>query len=351
MESGIIEEKDIKSLETKKSFINQYPFKDIVDIGSKVFALFLGLIYVCGFLILNSHFYKYGIVDLGIASSDYLVAGALFMLYITTYALFGGRAIVLGKTWMSNNINYLINQNSHKSGKTVAFVHSFVVVIFLNCLSAALFSTYAFSQFESLWFYMVLSVAFMIRYPMDVFNWDIKYPLADLIIDSIIKMIAIYVFFAYASSLKSSLIFGSFFIFSMYINLVLDSFDRYKVTKDRIIYASVYSLIFFFASAVSFGVLVYGDISKKIGGGQNIPIEIGLNADLLKDMRISGVSSLSGELIYAAENSVYINRNDKIIILPRSSVQWMEFHSTNDINIRDAIRTVLLKNDEGHQSK
>ncbi len=45
-------------------------------------AIFLGTVYLCGFLTLNSHLFKYGVVELGKASTEYLVAGAIFVLYL-----------------------------------------------------------------------------------------------------------------------------------------------------------------------------------------------------------------------------------------------------------------------------
>jgi hypothetical protein len=70
-------------------------------------AIFLGTIYLCGFLTLNSHLYKYGVVELGIASTEYLVAGAIFVIYLVVYGLFAGRGMVMSQRWLEEKIEHL----------------------------------------------------------------------------------------------------------------------------------------------------------------------------------------------------------------------------------------------------
>jgi len=194
------------------------------DSLGKLSAVFLGIIYLCGFLTLNSHLYKYGVVELGIASTEYLVAGAIFVLYLAVYGLFAGRSIVLSKHWLGQHIDHLSKINAPAASPLIAFVHMFIEVAFFHCLSAALFSTFAFGQIESIGFYVVLSLVFVISYGMDTSNWDIRHPFAHLIIDGLLKLIAVFSFFYLSSGMNIYIVFIAFFGYSMYINLVLDSF-------------------------------------------------------------------------------------------------------------------------------
>jgi len=172
------------------------------DFFGKISAVFFGLIYLCGFLTLNSHLYKYGVVELGIASTEYLAAGAVFVLYLTVYGIFAGRSIILSKHWLGQHIDHLKARNAPSISPFIAFVHMFIELAFFHCLSAALFSTFAFGQIESFVFYAVLSLVFIVSYGMDTSNWYVRHPFAHLIIDGLLKLIAVFSFFYLSSGSK-----------------------------------------------------------------------------------------------------------------------------------------------------
>lgn len=299
------------------------------DSLGKVSAVFFGVLYLCGFLTLNSHLYKYGVVELGIASTEYLVAGAVFILYLTVYGIFAGRSIILSKYWLRQHIDHLKEKNAPAISPLIAFVHMFLELIFFHCLSAALFSTFAFGQIESAGFYAVLSLVFIVSYGLDTSNWDVRHPFAHLIIDGILKLIAIFSFFYLSSGGNIYIVFAAYFGYSMYINLVLDSFERYRVNKDRIVFNLGYTAIFILLSAVIFGSSVYGKVSKKIGGGKPLEMTIGLNENSLKNHPGKIESPIVGEVVYSTQDNVYIQIEKDTLIIPRSSIKWMSFHQSD----------------------
>lgn len=312
-----------------------------IEITAKIFALFATLIYVCGILALNAHFYQYGIVDLGLASSDYLVVGSLFILYIATYAVFGGRSVILGPSWLKNQIDLLNDARPRKINSIVAFTESILNAVFLHCLSAAFFSLYAFGNYESFLFYSVLIIAFIIKYPLDTFGINLKYPFFSLIIDIVIRSVAIWVFFYYAQSMQLIHVFLAFLGFSFYINFVLDGFDRYEINRDRIIFTIVYSVIFFLGSAVYFGAAIYGDMSKKIGGGQNTPIEISASENIIKSLGMEQNKTLHGDAIYISNDNIYIEFENSTYVFPKQSVNWIKFKNNEEKNLTSVVKNIL----------
>lgn len=316
----------------------------IFDVGTKSSALLLGVVYICGFLSLNSHFYKYGGIDLGIVSSEYLVAGSIFVLYLATYALFGGRAIFFMKTWMAKHIDHLTESNAPPIAPYFAFIHSFIELVFFHCLSAAIFSTYAFDQSESNEFYAALFGVFIISYTLDITNFDIRNPFTHTIIDSTLKAFAVYSFFNLSSSLNMFTVFITFGIFSFFINMLLDSIERYKITNDRIIFNTVLIAVFFLGSAVLFGSSIYGNVSAKIGGGKSIEMEVGINRKSLGILGEEYGSSVVGNLIYSSPENIYLEINKKTVVLPRRSIQWLRYEAEEE---NDFLKTlVTLKNDK-----
>ncbi len=316
------------------------------DSLGKLSAVFLGIIYLCGFLTLNSHLYKYGVVELGIASTEYLVAGAIFVLYLTVYGIFAGRSIILSKHWLGQHIDYLKERNAPAASPLIAFLHMFIELTFFHCLSAALFSTFAFGQIESIGFYAVLSLVFIISYGLDTSNWDISHPFAHLIIDGILKLVAVFSFFYLSSGSNIYIVFVVFFGYSMYINLVLDSFERYRVTKDRIVFNLGYTAIFILLAAVTFGSSVYGKVSKKIGGGKPLEMTIGLNENSLESHPGEVGSPTVGKVVYSTQDNVNIQIKKDTLIIPRSSVKWMSFHENDNDGLFE-----LLKEMKGDKSE
>ena len=321
------------------------PFiQDFFEISSKISTFFIISIYICGFLALNAFFYKYNIVDVDLINSNYLVVGSLFILYITTYGIFAGRSIILGKVWLQQQIE-LLNKTKHRNiNSFFVFTHSIIETIFMHCMAVAFFSIYAFTQNGSIIFYLFLMFAFLIKYPLDVFNLDIKFPFVFLIIDTIIKLIAIWVFFHFSTNEQLTIVFLTFFGFSLYINFVLDSFERYKINRDRIIFTTIYSIIFFLGSAVLFGTTIYGNISKKIGGGQSIPVEVSVNKNISKSLSLNIDTTIYGNYIYLSKENLYIKIKDNVYILPRQSINWLKFKEQKFKNISSIIENVLDNN-------
>ena len=309
-----------------------------IDSWGKLSALLVGVVYICGFLTLNSHLSKYGIVGLGIASSEYLVAGSIFILYLVAYSLFGGRAIVLGKKWMGQDLDQLIENNVPPTiASLIAYLYSLVHLVFLHCLSAAVFSTLAFEQYESTGFYIVLIFIFLISYTLDIIGFDIKHRFTHTIIDLILKSFAVYSFFNLSSGVNLLAVLLAFIMYSFYINLILDGFERYKITKDRVVFTFIYSAIFFIGSAVNFGATTYGNVSKKLGGGKSIKMEIELKKDALGSLTDDVKSLFVGDVLYSSSENTYIKVEDKVIILPRSSAQWMRFDLAKEKGLLDGL--------------
>jgi hypothetical protein len=293
-------------------------------------AIFLGTIYLCGFLTLNSHLYKYGVVELGIASTEYLVAGAIFVIYLVVYGLFAGRGMVMSQRWLEEKIEHLKESGTPAVSPLVVYIHLFIEMVFLHCLSAALFSIFAFEQVESAGFYAVLSMVFIISYAMDTSNWDIRHPFAHLIIDAVLKLVAVFSFFYLSSGINIYVVFAAFAGYSFYINMVLDSFQRYKITIERIGFHLIYTAVFLLLVAISFGSGVYGNISKKIGGGKPLEMTIGLQPNSIGGYPEELKLPIVGNVVYSSTDNVYIKIEETTLVIPRSSVQWMRFQGSDD---------------------
>lgn len=312
--------------------------KEKIDILIKLFALLISTIYVCGFIVFNTHLNIYGIYDFNITNSNYLVSGAIFFLFIVTYGLFGGRSIVLMKKWMSSHINTLKKVGHTSSGPIIGFIYSFIELTFFHCISSAIFYGYAIDG-NSLSFYVpIFSLTFIIVYIIDITDINQKYPMSITIIEAILKIIVIYSFFMTQNNSDLMVIFGIFFCFSMYINLVLDNFERNRNSSiDNLLFTLIYSIVFFFGSAIIFGMLVYGNISKNIGGGKSPIVEITLNN---QDNQFKE-TYFSGQVIYKSTENIYIKTKKEILSLSSSEVKLIKYPSPRKDTISNTFKKII----------
>jgi hypothetical protein len=301
----------------------------ITKIGPKILAIGLGVAYISGFLVFNAYLNRFGITEFDIVNSRYLIPGAIFIFYLVCFYLFAGRNIVLVKKWMGDDIKQLLGTGAHPFWGFIAFIHSYVHFAFFLCISSALFSSIAFSQSETYMFYGVLMIAFIFSYSFDITNLDVRYPKVNLIFQFIFKIPAVFVFFYFQETTKLTLLFFSYFTIAIYINFVLDHLERYKLTADRLGFSAMHAVIVILVYAVLFGSIFYGDISRKIGGGEAISTSIGLSENLTKflssDLEIKG-NIIEADILFISNNHIFIETNGKTFRISEKDIEWFEVH-------------------------
>ena len=187
---------------------------------------------------------------------------------------------------------------------------------------------------------------------MDISDWHIRHPFAHLITDAVLKFVAVFSFFYLSSGENIYIVLATFFGYTFYINLVLDSFQRYERTRERLAFDLVYTAVFFLLAAISFGSGVYGSISNKIGGGKPLEMTVGLLPKNLNDYPEELQPPILGDVVYSSTDNVYIKIEGNTLIIPRSSVQWMKFQESDDNDVLDLINKArAVINDKGDAKK
>ncbi len=108
--------------------------------------------------------------------------------------MFAGRAVLCGPSWVSEDILQINRVRQNRFWSVFVYVHSFSRFILFCYLSAAMCTTTALGQIETLWFYAALSSAFFITYTLDISNLDIRFPRINEIVQVTVEVLAIYVF-------------------------------------------------------------------------------------------------------------------------------------------------------------
>lgn len=318
--------------------------KDFVEISGKIIVILTTALYILGFLTVNSYLSKFGYFEQEAVSPRFIISGGLCTIYFLSWYVFSGRAIYNGKTWLSDDINLMISIGAGRNWLHFMMVKSFIKTVFFICMSAASFGFIAFDSPSQMIFLPFMMVAFLISYTIDVTNTDISHPKFSSIAEATIESFAILAFSlsAYIDG-KLAALFISFFGMSWYLNMVLDSFERRKSTRDRVIFTSIHSSIFFLTSVTLFGLNFYGDIRTRIGGGQPTPAKIFMSEKITPPGETEETNTLSADIIYRSSSSILVIRKGSPIILQVKGIRMIEIQPIKDTDMIKNLNSIFSK--------
>jgi len=289
--------------------------------------------YLCGFLTLNAHLSKFGLIEAEISSNRYLLAASNYTFFLVCFYLFAGRGIALGRRWLARDMRE-INTTGSRNWNTVIFLDSITNQAFLICFSAAAYTSVAIAWRETVYFYCFIAIVFLILRLVDSFGWDQNYRKARLVLRLFLSLCAIAVFFITGDVNSTLSLFFFYLGIVAYLNLVLERFETSEATIDLVSFTIIYSIVFICTTAISFGAFVYGSISPKLGGGQPIQVRLVLTPEAqpaltkLVDYPIS--ETLEGNLLYSTEKFFYVSAFDKTIRLRAGDVSLISLASSSD---------------------
>ena len=291
----------------------------------KLASLTLAIVYISGFLVLQSHLGRHGVFVVDIASLRYLTAGVLFVAFLVIWYLFPGRAIILGKKWINDEIELAAEMGLGSIWNFMSFINSLIIIGFFVCLGSATFSYIILESRDATPLFYYLMALFVIEYPWDVLNFDHRFPRVNRVFFLATRSSGTLVFLITTSSASTTMrVFWTFLVMSVFVNLVLDSFERFRVTYDRLTYNIVWSTVFVLVLSSTFGRLYYGHIKPAFGGGQLQPIEIMISdrtvRDGLKEMGLEGTSLLSAELVHENRQEYIVTVQGETIRLSKATI-------------------------------
>lgn len=296
----------------------------IKENGPFVYASLAASIYVFGFLVLNSHLAKHGIVDYDFVDARYILSGATFVFFLVCFYLFAGRTVLHTPRWLEEDMRHYQKLGFNRGWAFVVFAQSLVNMGFQCCLSAATFSLIAFGDIETAFFYSALAGAFFILYTLDITNLDIRFPRTHLAVSLVVRLGASIAFFANPESGMLLAVFVTYLTLVMFINLALDSLTRHGATRDRISFSAVYSVLILLTTAIAFGALLFGNVSNKIGGArsQSVAATLAKTATevLPPELISSSANTVVGKLIHQTDRFAYVEISEKTIRLRSSDI-------------------------------
>lgn len=327
--------------------VSQWEFirSTLMQYDKQAYALLLGAAYVIGFVALNAHLGKIGIYDFEFASTRIVLAFANCLFYLVCFYVFAGRAVLFGKKWMQAEIDRLKSANASPAWGVVAFFASHGKSVFFCCFSAAIFSSLAIDNASALLFYAAAAVAFLVFYPFDVMNWDLRHPRIFILAGAFFDIAATVAFFVQPNNEVAVRVFFSYLAVFVFINMILDQFERRIKTNDMISFVALYGSIFCITIAAGFGSMFYGLIPSRLGGGKAMPVELVLSDSFLKSLPADQAallkSPLKANLVFQTGDSYYVDSGKKIFRLRTSDVPLIYFSPQSESNFSERLAQSL----------
>lgn len=297
----------------------------------------LAAVYLAGFVVINAHLGKHGVVAVDLASLRYLSAGTLFCAFLVIWYLFPGRTLLLSTERLAKAIAITRNAGLAPGWAHMAYVNWAVKMLFMTCLSAVLFATIPMGRTETGPFSFYLLILFLVAYPWDVLDCDVRYPRANIIFELFTRVTGGLIFAATVGlGSPTTMLFFSFCVLSMFAALVMDSFERFKITGDLLTYNMIYSIVFVFLFSASFGRLHYEDVKSAFGGGEHQAVEIIINDQVawegFEGMGFASRPVLIGELVHESQGELIVYAEEHVLKLPKRIVAGIRVVPVEDAN-------------------
>ncbi len=310
-----------------------------------IWAVTVAGFYLSGFLVLNAHLAKYGLTDFDFIRGRYLLAAANFAIFVICFYLFAGRAIVLGQNWLVKDLQYINRQGSNRFWSLAVVIHSYVRLVFFVCLSSATYTSLALWQVETTLFYAMLSAAFLFSYTIDITNLDVRFYKINEIVQIGVKLSAILVFFFTPNSPNMKSVFLLYFVIVVYVNFVIDGFQRRKIDADRIIFSSIHCVVALLTIALMFGATFFGSVSSKLGGGRMQEVSLKLmdnvKGTLPSYVQMADDGLIKGQLIYQTEKYLYMIISGQTIRFRDDDVAIVSFKGEKRSHSQDVLNNLV----------
>ena len=304
----------------------------------QVLTIIVSSLYVCGFLAINSHLGQFSLNDHNLANSNYLIVGGLYGGFLVIWYFSAGRSIISSKTRVTNEIEAAVKHGSGRFWIVIIFSKSIAQIVFFTCLSAALFSLLLSETSTSNRFYKYLVILFLVGYPWDFLNLDLRFPYATQIFLLVTNTLAVYVFFSSVQANSPTMrVLIHMALISVCVNFLLDSMERFRITVDHISYNLIFSIIFFIFNSVPFGAIHFKHISSTFGGIQPKQISIVVTDDSveswMKNIGLKTRPSLETKLIYENREELFLSISEDITLrLPKNVVGGIKLEPSDNKN-------------------
>ena len=284
------------------------------------------LLYVFGFIALNSHLQGYDLAETSIANSNYLIIGVLYAFFLAILSCTAGLAVVQAEGKVRDEIGVMLGFPFRLLWAALALVQSMIGLLFITCLGAAIFSIVFAGESSTAGFTWYLIALFLIEYPWDVMNLDFRYPRARQIFLLLTRSTGVYIFFSTIDSGSPTMsVLIHFALVAFFVNLLMDTIERHVITRTRVYYNVTFAIIFVLFNAALFGSWHFKHVDSNFGGIPVKSIKVSITEKSVNEFLMNIDSDigeyLDCELIYESQEELFVRLSgDRILRLPKGLI-------------------------------
>lgn len=276
-------------------------------------AIIFPIIYVLGFVIVNSYLSNYGVSDYDIISLNYLKSGILYII------------ICLAFTFAAEKKNSTKNENiSDVWTETTALCHELLIIC--SIISPFIFGIYQENFYKkisileifsstSLLIYLIVRVYFSRKKISEkkyiiICNIFLSILLLIFLLPSIIQNHYVIIFIIFFSTI------------SILLSAILKDIKDNRIEIKELSYAIIIIIIY----SVLYGKFLYGEVPTYLGGPITTPKEIYLNDSIM--INDSTVKMLSEkQIVYSNSYTYFVKFNDTTLIaIDRAMVKYSTYN-------------------------
>lgn len=321
---------DVSRLETPvqaERVIKAELWEILADNPKHVWTISVPLFYLAGFLVLNANLTKFGISEFDIISTRYLPAAGNFLFFLLCYALLAGRLVVSIHDWITSaGRRVAMYGPASRFWQCVVAIRSIALPTFSICTAAALYCGTALQQGKVNAFYLALMSAFALSYALETTKFSQKHPRATELIDLLIDVGGIAVFFILGES-DVQLVFWIYVGISFYINMVLDVMSRRERGKELYTVFILNSAIGVLSLALLFGSSIYDKVSHRLGGGMPRSMHISVDDKVRDALSVASgkkIEVLDAKLLYQTDKHMFFDYDGRTLRVKNDDVRLLD---------------------------
>jgi hypothetical protein len=296
----------------------------VKDFGPWFYAGAVPTLYFLGFLVLNSHLAKRGILDAEFIAARYFLAGVVFFFYLLCFYLFAGRASILTPRWLDEEYEGTKRDITKPPWSHVVWIQSYVSVFYSCYLSSVLFILIAIGNSGSVLYVAVLSIAFLIGTPNLGLTLLQAYVLICARVAAILAFFILAALEFYRGDGFMFMVFGTYFLMFVLIYQLVKAFTKSKVIDDNMVFVGLCTVVILITIAIGFGALFYGKVAPNLGGArpQIVSISLSDEARIALPAPIAPPEGqlLEGMLIHQTASHIYIESSGRTVRLRTAGV-------------------------------
>jgi hypothetical protein len=259
-----------------------FTYASLIESISKVSLLLVGLSYIFGFLIVNSHLNSYGITYIDVLKAKYLATGAMFLLLM----------LLSGISLYPFVLFFLNRESSTKREEMFFSIGSlFFLQYFFQTIAPGVISIKPFSG-SNLTMYIMAGLSLVL---FMIFGFIEKLSKYRVIFHFALNAILAYLFFELGALWFLVILIISAFLFARFLSDLTKVLSK-QIQISDLAWSTIIVVTIIFSLCRSYSYNIYPKVLNEYGGGKPITMTLILTDEKKAKIKIDGLHSIDKKI-------------------------------------------------------